>query len=183
MKHIGMTSLKFDVSALKEELFSSPFLWNQVRHRTSHPQSPHRDIDDIWVRYNALENFNGDMKAFNAQHIPVWYPCVENIPSARILSVELFEELNAKELGGVLITRVPAHREVFPHIDNGWHARYYEKFVIQIASAPGQSFCFEDGEFESLPGDCYWFDNSFPHWVTNPTDSDRISLIICVRRA
>ena len=85
-------------------------------------------------------------------------------------------------MGGVLITKIPAGKECKPHTDPGWHARYYEKVAIQIQSAPGQAFCFEGESLETRPGDVFWFDNAFTHWVTNPTPYDRITLIACIQK-
>ena len=36
-------------------------------------------------------------------------------------------------------------------------------------------------ELETEPGDLFAFDNSRPHWVINPTDFERWTLIICLR--
>ena len=66
--------------------------------------------------------------------------------------------------------------------DHGWHAKYYEKFALQIEASPGQEFCFEDARLETKPGDLFWFDNSYTHWVTNPTKYDRVTMIICIKR-
>ena len=111
-----------------------------------------------------------------------WYESAD-ILGVKPLVMDLFKKVNGVRLGGVLITRIPAGAECKPHTDTGgWHADYYEKFAIQIASAPGQKFCFEDVEFESKPGDVYWFNNSFKHWVPNPTPYERITMIVCVKR-
>jgi quercetin dioxygenase-like cupin family protein len=86
------------------------------------------------------------------------------------------------EIGGVLITRIPPGKSVRPHTDPGWHARRYEKYGVQITSAPGQLFCFEGEELETQPGDVFWFDNAHTHWVTNPTHYERITMIVCIRK-
>ena len=65
----------------------------------------------------------------------------------------LMSLVRGEQLGGVLITKVPAGKEVKPHTGPGWHARYYEKFAVQLQSAPGQRFCFEGESLESKPGD------------------------------
>lgn len=180
--HMGMTNLSFDVSDLRSQLNANPSLWNEVPLRTAGPSNPHREVDDIWVRYNPLENFTGDWRVFNGPHVSQWYPCIDLIPAARMLSLELLASLGGGDLGGILITRIPPGCQVYPHIDGGWHASHYEKFIIQVDSAPGQTFCFEDGTLGASPGDCYWFDNSHLHWVVNPTAQARVSLIVCIRR-
>jgi quercetin dioxygenase-like cupin family protein len=58
----------------------------------------------------------------------------------------------------------------------------YEKFAVQIASAPGQAFCFEGERLETKPGDVFWFDNQHLHWVTNDTPYERVTMIVCIRK-
>jgi Aspartyl/Asparaginyl beta-hydroxylase len=182
MNHLRMTDLTFNVEPLHAQLRRNPQIWNQIPYRTQFAWSPHREVDDIWVRYNALENFTGDGPAFNSEHRSVWYPVISQIPEAKLLALELFSLVAGERLGGVLITRVPAGKQVYPHTDPGWHARYYEKFIIQVTGNDRQRFCFKDEELVAQPGQCYWFDNQFEHWVVNDSDEDRISLIVCLRR-
>lgn len=91
--------------------------------------------------------------------------------------------VGGKELGGVLITKIPAGKQVYPHVDGGWHAEHYEKFAILVQGNPEQEFCFESSALRCREGDSFTFDNHFPHWVTNDSPEDRITLIICIRRA
>ncbi len=94
----------------------------------------------------------------------------------------MLNRLNGAELGGVLITKVPAGGSVLPHIDRGWHATYYDKFAVQLASNEEQYFWFEDCELVTQPGDVYNFRNDIPHAVYNPSDEDRITMICCIKR-
>lgn len=165
-----------NVQALHWALMANPQLWNKNKERTQDPTSPHYELDDIWVRFGE--------KGTNPclPHESVWYPSAD-ILGVKPMVMDLFKAVGGTRLGGVLITRIPAGKTCKPHNDaGGWHSAYYEKFAIQIASAPGQKFCFDDVQFESKPGDVYWFDNSFTHWVPNPTDYDRITMIVCVKR-
>jgi uncharacterized cupin superfamily protein len=171
------------VSALVEQLDRHPEAWNTHRMRTEAYGTPHNGIDDIWVRYNAWENFHGDPQAFNAEHVSSWYPVIADIPAAWSLARRVMRRVGGKKLGGVLITRIPPGGEVKPHIDHGWHAGHYEKFAVQVKGNKDQAFCFDDAELRPEPGDLYTFDNSFRHWVKNDSDSERITLIICIRRA
>jgi len=168
----------FDVSALQQELAVAP--WNSYRWRTEHPRSPHREASDIWVRYNAIENLGPH---FNDPHEAVWYPVAEQIPSARTLAETVFDLIDGERLGGVLITRIPPGGQVYPHVDQGWHATTFEKFAIQVKGNPEQAFCFEGESLSPEVGELFWFDNSKPHWVTNPTEEERITLICCIQRA
>ena len=167
---------------LAGELAAHPELWNQYRLRTANPQSPHREIDDIWARYNALTNLDPENPgAFNGPHESVWYPVAEKLPALKLVTRRLGAHLGAKTLGGVLITRVPAGRQVHWHRDAGWHAEAHRKFCVSVASNRDQTFEFEGEQMRTEAGECFEFDNLYLHTVKNPTDEDRISVIISLR--
>lgn len=164
-----------DVSSIHWRLLKNPQLWNEFTARTEKEDSPHYELDDIWARFGDAE------RAVDGQpHEAKWYPSAD-VLEVRPLCEAVMEFVGGKELGGVLITRIPPGKECKPHQDHGWHAREYQKFAVQIASAPNQFFCFEGEQLETKPGDLFWFDNQYTHWVTNPTQYERITLIICIR--
>jgi hypothetical protein len=162
-----------NVAPMVWALQQHPELWDQHTARTQDPSSPHHDLSDIWVRYAKDGEGAGP-------HESVWYPCADLLPVKGIV-YDLMRFVQGDQLGGVLITKIPAGKECKPHSDPGWHARYYDKFAVQLQSAPGQRFCFEGESLESKPGDVYYFDNAHTHWVTNPTPYDRITLICCIK--
>lgn len=178
---IRALNLTLSVAQLFRELTAHPELWDEFDLRTNHPQSPHRELSDIFVRYNARANFQGDRQAFNAEHESVWWPTIEKLPSIYSIVWNLMKFVEGERLGMVLVTKIPAGKTCYAHTDNGWHARYYEKYAVQIASAPGQAFHVEDAELSAKPGEVYWFDNARTHWVMNESDQDRITLIVCIR--
>lgn len=167
------------VNPLLIALQRNPQLWNEHQQRTQMYQ--HSEVSDIWVRYNDFKNFSGDMAEFNKEHDSVWYPSYHLLPQVRDIVFPLMAAVEGERLGGVLITKIPPGGSVKPHVDSGWHAGYYDKYLVQLQSAPGQAFCFDDGHFCSEPGDVYMFDNSVTHWVENNSNVDRISMIVCIR--
>ena len=165
-----------DVSKIYWNILENPQLWNEYTTRTESDLSPHYGLDDIWVRFGEKErSIDGN------PHDSIWYPSSE-ILGVKDICLDIMRLVEGVELGGVLITRIKAGKECKPHIDNGWHAKRYEKFALQIASAPNQSFHVESEKLESKPGDLYIFDNSFVHWVINDSQVDRITMIVCIRR-
>jgi hypothetical protein len=155
-------------------------LWNAFGLRTA--AYAHSDVSDIWVRYNPFSNFDpANPAAFNDAHESQWYPAIDRLPVLMPLIFDVMRTVEGERLGGVLITRIPPGASVKPHIDQGWHARYYDKFAVQIAGGAKQAFCFEDDVLVSETGDLYTFDNSRKHWVTNESERTRITLIICIR--
>jgi quercetin dioxygenase-like cupin family protein len=164
-----------NVHAIYWALLQHPHLWNQHTARTEHPDSPHHGLDDIWVRFGAEQHAKDQ-----AAHFPGWYESADVLGLKPFLR-NLMHAVGGDILGGVLITRIPAGATCKPHTDMGWHALQYEKYAVQITSAPGQKFCFEDEEVETAPGDLFWFENQSKHWVLNPTNYERITMIACIK--
>lgn len=174
------------VQPLVDQIEAQPELWNQNVFRTLGNANegygnPHKRVSDIIVRFNDWKNWKGDRQKFNERHESVWWAAYQRLPYMKPLVFDLMRLFEAESLGMVLITRIPAGGEVRRHTDSGWHAQQYLKFALQLKSAPGQKFCYDGLELETEPGDLYAFDNSRPHWVTNPTAFERWTLIICLR--
>ena len=173
---IKLLSQGLNVAPIYWSLLKHPELWNQHKERTQNPESPHYGLDDIWVRFGEVSDCTQ-----GTPHDAKWYPAADVIFGIKELAKDLMHQYDGVELGGVLITRIPAGKMCKPHKDIGWHAQRYDKFAVQITSAPGQTFCFDGVELETKPGDLFWFDNQYEHWVNNPTDYERITLIFCIR--
>jgi hypothetical protein len=174
MNRIRKVGEGMNVQPLLEALQAHPELWDQTPDRTAPAHSPHHDLHDIYIRY-------GENPLDAQPHESLWYPAASILP-VKDLIFQLMYDMRGERLGGVLITKIPAGKMCKPHRDGGWHAGYYEKFGIQIQSAPGQAFCFEGESLETKPGDVFWFDNAYTHWVTNDTPHDRITLIVTLKR-
>jgi hypothetical protein len=157
-------------------LLQNEWLWNRQPARTVQG-SPHEEMDDIWVRFGTLEDGQTDRP-----HEAQWYEAIDAIPLLKTVCEDIAKAAGASTIGGVLITRLPPGATCLPHVDDGWHAKHYEKYALQITSAPGQKFCFHDEELETRPGDLFWFANQSIHWVINPTKYERITLIVCVSK-
>jgi hypothetical protein len=170
---------RLDVSAAVKQLDANPQVWNRHTIRTA--AYAHRQVDDIWVRYNAWENFTGDAAVFNGPHESVWYPVVHEVPALWSLARQAKRLAGASQLGGVLVTRIPAGGRVEPHVDRGWHAETYRKIGVQISGHAEQAFCFDDAELRPLTGDVYEFRNDITHWVVNDSPVPRITLIVCCK--
>lgn len=179
MTHIRLLYSGMNVTPLITALTRQPWLWNQHTFRTENPASPHRAVDDIWLRYNDYANRN--KTDFHGPHESLWYPAYYALPQVRDLVFPLMAAVEGERLGGVLITRIPAGCRVEPHVDGGWHASYYDKYAIQLMGNERQAFQFEGQSLSAKPGDVYWLDNSKTHWVTNDSDEDRMTLIVCIR--
>jgi len=173
MNKIRKIASGFDVEPLYSALSQNPNLWNLNNARTQSEQSPHHEVDDIWVRYAEDWTVLGP-------HESIWYPAAEILP-VKELCFRLMRLVDGERLGGVLITKIKPGKKCRPHKDFGWHASYYEKFAIQVRSAAGQGFHVEEESLYPETGDVYQFKNNFLHWVDNNSDQDRITMIVCLK--
>jgi uncharacterized cupin superfamily protein len=172
-------SKAFDVSGIQAELANVE--WNQIKLRSEHPDSPHREVDDIWVRYNPIENYHGDMRAFNGPHFAQWYPIADQLPETKRIAEEAYAMLGGTQLGFVLITRIAPGKQCYSHIDQGWHAETYDKFCVQVKGTKDQVFNVDGEELRTEDGDLFAFNNSLPHFVKNDSAQERISMIVCIK--
>jgi len=183
-KHFYKIAEGVDVAPLMSELVSQPELWDVDNERIT-SNMPHYQTHDIWLRYNDKRPFieKGSFVGFNDPHIPIWYPAINALPSAKKLIFDLMAKVDGEMLGGVLLYNVPAGKEILIHTDTGWHAEYFEKFNINIQSQPGCEFYYPDANeaMTSNTGDVYWFRNTVPHGVRNNSDKDQIILTACIK--
>jgi Aspartyl/Asparaginyl beta-hydroxylase len=161
-------------------------LWNQITLRTAHVTSPHRECDDIWLRFRGLNEREGktDTEFCNTAYTPTWYPCMDYMPITKMIIESIFMLVDGEELGGCLITRIPAGKQVYSHSDSGGYncEHYLSKYLLVLQSAPGQVWHIGGKDIEHEAGSVSLFDNRQVHSVTNDSDVDRISLIITIRQ-
>lgn len=178
MKYLKISE-NVEVDHILEELEKAPHLWDRDAERTF-STSPHRETHDIWVRYNPKEDFLVTHKdtPFDSE----WYEAVQYLPSVADFCFRLMAGVNGEDLGGVLVTKVPAGKKVYMHTDEGWHVDFYDKFYLHLESNDKVVFGWESGEeIQPQKGDLYWLDNTTPHYVNNDGDTDRITLIVCIK--
>ena len=152
-------------------------LWNQNTLRTTHPGTPHTEVDDIWLRFNDLKEPENVMD----QHESINYPAFAVLPQARPLVFGVMNRVDGERLGRVLITRLSPGKKIALHVDGGAHAAYYDRFHVVLQASPGSLFRSGNETVQMMPGDVWWFDNAQEHEVINNGIDDRIHMIVDVR--
>jgi hypothetical protein len=172
-----------DVTPLLAELARQPELWDQNRLRTTHPMTPHKQVSDIWIRFNDLAEYekSSDPSKVIDEHESIWYPTAAKLPSVRPMVFALMARVQGERLGRVLITRLAPGCRIEPHEDGGSHAAYYERYHITLQSQPGCIFRAGDEAVCMRPGEVWWFDNSQTHEVINESSDDRLTLIVDIK--
>lgn len=160
-------------------------LWNEWPLRTMYENSPHRDVDDIWLRFrDPFELSTLTPEEFcNTRYTPMWYPCMDRMQNTKKIIERIFTLVDGEELGGCLITRIPPGKQVFPHRDGGYNCEHYlSKYLLLIQSHPDQYFEIGGKKVTGEKGDLFIFDNRTTHSVVNNSDVDRISLIMSIKQ-
>jgi len=169
---IQLLPLFLDVEPLAAFLANCSY-WNENKHRTLDDKSPHREADDIWAHFVPPAELGKSTKM-------TWYH--DDLKSyAEPLVTAVYDYVGGIEQGGVLITRIPAGKRVYPHTDSGWHAEKFSKYCVCVRANQAQTFMYENAMGACESGRVFWFDNSYEHWVTNPTDEARVSMIVCIQ--
>jgi hypothetical protein len=180
MQHFTRLPFLFGVGDALAQLNQRPDLWDEIPLRTAEG-SPHAGTHDIWVRFRDIKECTHPAH-FDEPHFPVFYPAWWLLPAIHPIVYALMAQLKAVHLGGILLTRIPARRAVQPHADAGWHPTFYNtKVYIPLQS---NSKCVNRALDEQIvigAGEAVLFDNLITHSVINDGDSDRITLIVCMR--
>lgn len=176
MRHFAKIA-EIDPRPLLAALAVHPELWNENTLRTTHPQSPHTETDDIWVWFNAIPDDPATV-VDDCEVIP--YRAWDVLP-IRETVFDLMRLIGGTRLGRVIISRLPPGCSIPEHIDQGAPATYYKRFHIALQSLPGALNNSGDETAVYRPGEVWWFDNGAPHSVINNSADDRIVIVVDIR--
>lgn len=171
---------EFDVREVVAQLDAHPELWNLRPQRTEH--DTFAGTSDIWVRFRDPDEIHTPAD-IGAPHFAVWYDAWYQLPGLKPIVRQLMCDVAASHLGGILITKIPPGGQIKPHHDRGgWHAEFYfRKVYVPLRTNP---FVLNHCEEESVvmnTGEAWFFNNLVTHSVENHGETDRITLIVCMR--
>ena len=180
MKAYNKIHSNLDVELARKEIKENAHLFGEFNARKL--ASPvMAQMDDIWLRYGDIREATrtGDYSGIADEHDSIW---LKDLPECRKLCFEVMRMVDGERLGGVLISRLEPEKEMLPHVDEGWHAEYYDKYYIPLENEKGAVFGFDEGDIAPEIGDVWAFDNSYNHWVKNHSKKDRIAMIVCIKQ-
>lgn len=167
-----------DTTTIVHALQTQPHLWNRNDLRRTYPDTPHRECDDIWLRFQPEGMTHSEV--IDA-HESVNFPAMAELPWVRPVVFGLMRQVEGERLGRVLITRLRPGARIHPHADGGDHAAYYKRYQVALQSFPGVLFRAEDETVCMRTGEAWWFNNSVEHEVINNSADDRLALIVDIR--
>lgn len=174
-----------DVRPVMIALARQSELWDQETLRTTHPETPHGAVSDIWIRFNDLTEWKktGDPASVIDQHESIFYPAAMKLPQLRPILFGVMHTVEGERLGRVIITRLPPGKVITPHVDSGDHAAYYDRYQLMLQNQPGSIFKCGDEQVYMPTGSLWFFRNEIMHSVENYSSEDRIALIIDIKHS
>jgi hypothetical protein len=177
VKHFLKIAEGVDIMPLLLALQHHPELWSADDVRQTFEESPHREVQDILLRFSRTDDANigdelicDDTPAYQVLHI------------ARPLVFLLMARVQGVMLGRVLITKLPPGKRIYPHADvRGRYANTYKRFHLPLQIGPGCVFRAGDESVQMKAGEVWDFDAHAEHEVVNNSDRDRINLIVDIR--
>lgn len=158
-----------------------PDLWNRDVLRTTFEGTPHGDVDDIWLRFNA--DTEAPLKEIGDELEMIDYPAMQELPLRPVI-FDLMRRVEGERLGRIMITRLAPGKRILPHADVlGAYAAYYQRYHVVMQGLPGSLFRTGDETVCMHSGDVWWFDAHKEHEVVNNSADDRIHLLVDIRCA
>lgn len=183
MRYFQQIGVGVDVMPLAHALQRQPELWNQNTYRSTFKDTPHREVEDIWIRYPDAQEGQSNDEVANIE-TSIWHPAIERLPQVKPLILSLMNRVEAYDLCRVLITRLSPGKKIYPHADVGGayvHMKDVARYHIPIQALPGCVFGCGDEEVQMATGDVWWFNAHAVHYVVNNSADDRIHLLVDVR--
>lgn len=173
----------FDPSLLLNQINRHPELWDKNTLRTTHENSPHTAVADIWVRFNDIGEYQktGNPSSVLDQHESVWYPAIHELPAVRPLVFWLMNRVEGIRLGRIMITKLACGKKIDRHADSGDHAAYFDRYHFVLQGLAGSIFHCADETVQMSTGSIWWFQNQVEHEVINNSADDRIHMIVDIK--
>ena len=182
MRYFQLIARNVDTVPLLLTLQRHPELWNADTFRTTYPQTPHAEADDILLRYTG-PSANRSVDTVIEDERPVWLPAAAILPWREPV-LDLMRRVGAYQLDRLLVTRLKPGTRIAPHADNvGDYAAANDeraRFHIVLQGLPGSLYHNGDETVAMLTGEVWTFTPREVHAVENNSIDDRIHLIVDV---
>jgi hypothetical protein len=184
MTYLTQIASGLDFSLLRAQLTVNQQLWNQIDYRKVGRNTPHSQMDDIWIRYRDDAPFKarGDYHGIaDGQFRCVFYPAWHKLPAIRPICMALMTRLEGIELGTMILYRLAPGKRIQAHTDAGWAVDYYStKIHVCLQGGPKCGYRVMDERQPFNTGDVFIFDNRFEHEIWNDNDTDMLMLVQCM---
>ncbi len=96
MRNFQCLAANVDTIPLLNAIMRDPALWNQNTLRTTHPETAHAQVDDIWLRFNETDDPEAVVDDKDCVNYPAWW----SLPQARDLIFDLMRRVEGAARAG-----------------------------------------------------------------------------------
>ena len=186
MRHFQLVASGIDVFPLLHSVVRHPKLWNQNKFRTTFKDTPHAQVDDIWLRFSReVPDTNTVSSDINDL---AWYPAFYELPQVKPLIRDLMFRLDAYMLCRCVITRLKPGGVILPHADDKGdyvHQGDIQRYHVVLQGLPGSLYKTGAGDSAETvnmkTGEVWWFNALQEHSVVNNSVDDRIHMLVDLR--
>ena len=175
-----------NVHPLAFALYRKPHLWNRKKVRTTFENTPHSQVDDIWIRFSddSLVADKTDTSKVMGDPNSIFHPAYFELPEVVPLIVDLMRATRAHAVDRVIITRLKPGCRILPHTDD--QGSYVNdptrgRFHIVIQGLPGSLYRTGEETVCMVTGEAWAFNALVEHEVQNNSADDRIHMLVDLR--
>lgn len=179
MRNFHLVASGVDVFPLLHAVVRHPKLWNEHKFRTTFKDTPHSEVDDIWLRFSRevpdTSTVSQDVNDL------VWYPAIKELPQAKSLIRDMMFKFEAYSLERCVITRLKPGGRILPHADNKGDYVFQgdiHRYHIVLQGLPGSLYRTGDETVNMKTGEVWWFNALEIHEVINNSIDDRIHMLV-----
>jgi aspartyl/asparaginyl beta-hydroxylase len=180
MRNFYRLAQGLNMNAIQHALARQPDLWNENTFRTTFPNTPHVDVDDIWLRFSDPAKCDTTSTVIGDDS-PIWFHGALKLPEVQPIILDLMRAVSAYELGRVLITRIKPGGVILPHTDSAGDyvlTRDRVRYHVVIQGLPGSMYRTGDETVNMKTGEIWFFNPLLEHEVYNHSADDRIHLLV-----
>jgi hypothetical protein len=190
MKNFYRIAQGIDVVPAMMSIYRQAELWNQYSLRTQTEGTPHKEVEDIWLRMNDLEKCKqaAARDGFIDHRESINYPAWEKLPHVRQLIMAVMSTVEGQRLGRCFVSKMKPGNQIYPHKDIGDdlsvyydNEPYYSRYHIVLQGLPGSLFHCGDETVNMRTGEVWWFNGAEEHSVVNNSADDRIHIVVDIK--
>lgn len=179
MKNFYRVAQNVDVRAVMLSLVGKEDLWNQNKFRTTYPNTPFTQVDDIWLRFSDPSKCTTDAKEMGDAN-SVWHEAAMLVP-VKALVLDIMRLTESYQLDRLIITRLGPGKTIARHADNaGPYTQHPDRkrYHVVLQGLPGSLYNVGDETVQMLTGEVWWFDALKEHEIVNNSTDDRIHMLV-----
>lgn len=182
MRYFQQIAAGIDTLPLLHAIQRQPQLWNADKFRTTYPNTPHVEVDDILLRFSDPAKCNTVSTVIGDDQL-IWHPAAGLLPW-KPLVLDLMRRVEAFGLDRLLITRLRPGARIQPHADaTGPYVNDPERsrYHVVLQGLPGSLYRTGDETVTMLSGQVWHFDPLTEHEVINNSADDRVHMLVDLR--